>query len=77
MAQESIKGWGGKRPGAGMGTAIPAGAGDKTRITIALGAEVLDALRAQWPGLSDQDLVRAACWAAMGRPVVPGKPHAV
>jgi hypothetical protein len=62
-------GRGGKRQGTGRPTAVPTGEGEKTKITVAVGEELLTLLRAQYPGLSDQDTVRAALWQAVGRSV--------
>ncbi len=53
-------GRGGKRPNqTGRPTAVSPGAGETTKITVALGEELLSLLRAKYPGLSDQDTVRA------------------
>jgi len=68
VAQESIKGWGGVREGSGRSTKIPTGSGERHKIFVGMGDELLDLLRIQFPGMNDQDTVRAACWAAVGRP---------
>ncbi|MFW8627968.1 hypothetical protein [Deinococcus sp. ME38] len=62
-------GKGGARPGAGRSTAIPTGTGSKEKITINIGSDQLDGLRALHPRLAEatpQDLVRAAVWLALG-----------
>jgi hypothetical protein len=71
--------WGGARRGAGRSTAIPSGSGTKEKITVNIGSDQLDQLRALHPRLADatplhprladatpQDLVRAAVWLALG-----------
>jgi len=64
-------GRGGKRPNqTGRPTTVPTGEGEKTKITVAVGEELLTLLRAQYPGLSDQDTVRAGLWAAVNAPKV-------
>ena len=69
MSQETIKGWGGKRENqTGRPVSIPAGEGDKKKVTASIGTDLLAKLRERWPDLSDQDLVRAACWEAIGEP---------
>ncbi|SMB85416.1 hypothetical protein [Deinococcus hopiensis] len=66
-------GRGGRRENqTGRPVKVPSGEGEKTKVTVAVGAELLELLRAQYPGLSDQDTLRAGLWAAVGRPV----PHA-
>lgn len=56
------------REGAGRPTKIPGGDGERMKVTVACGSELMDLLRAKYPGLSDQDVVRAAMWAAAGIP---------
>ncbi|MCD0168630.1 hypothetical protein [Deinococcus sp. 23YEL01] len=61
--------WGGARRGAGRSTAIPSGSGTKEKITVNIGSDQLDGLRALHPRLAEatpQDLVRAAVWLALG-----------
>lgn len=62
-------GKGGARPNSGPTTAIPTGTGSKEKITVNIGSDQLDRLRALHPRLADatpQDLVRAAVWLALG-----------
>ncbi|WP_230286061.1 hypothetical protein [Deinococcus sp. 12RED42] len=62
-------GKGGARPGAGRSTAIPSGSGTKEKITVNIGSDQLDQLRALHPKLAEatpQDLMRAAVWLALG-----------
>ncbi|WP_380060049.1 hypothetical protein [Deinococcus hohokamensis] len=52
--------------------AVPAGEGNKVRVTVALGAELLEQVRRAQPNLaemSEQDLVRAAVWMASGQSI--------
>jgi hypothetical protein len=67
---------GGAREGGGRPTAVPSGAGTKLKVTVALGAELLDLMRERWPGMTDQDTVRAALWAAVGQPQAPATQQA-
>ena len=70
MAQESTKAWGGKRDNqTGRPVRIPVGEGERRKIFVTAGAELLDLLRAKYPGLNDQDLVRAVMWEAAGHPI--------
>lgn len=59
-------GKGGARPNSGPTTAIPT---SKEKITVNIGSDQLNGLRALHPSLADatpQDLVRAAVWLALG-----------
>ncbi|MFC4637012.1 hypothetical protein ACFO0D_01540 [Deinococcus hohokamensis] len=65
-------GKGGARSGSGPKLAVPAGEGNKVRVTVALGAELLEQVRRAQPNLaemSEQDLVRAAVWMASGQSI--------
>ena len=62
---------GGARDGTGPKTTVPAGDGMKTRVTVGLGALLLEQLRRQWPGLSEADVVRGAALEAAGESALP------
>lgn len=62
---------GGARDGTGPKTAVPAGDGAKLRVTVGLGALLLEKLRRQWPGLSEADVVRGAALEAAGESALP------
>lgn len=66
-----MKQQGGVREGTGPKTAVPAGEGSKTRVTVGLGALLLEKLRRQWPGLSEADVVRGAALEAAGESALP------
>jgi hypothetical protein len=69
MAQESAQDWRGVRSSSGCLTAVPNGSGEHNKIRVAVGTELPDLLQAHYPTLGDRDLLHAACWAAIGRPI--------
>lgn len=71
MAQETIKGWGGRRENqTGRPVKVPSGDGPTSKITVSVSTGLLAALRKRWPELTDQDILRAALWEAVGEPKV-------